>query len=151
MLAKAEARAAAVFAAARKISETEREVRQLFLGMFACNQPDEHAVCVCFIMYFLLLHDSQRPVHRVDAPSVTVASLGVNCGSELYAAITSCNSSSSCTKHIQVMERGTKAFVSYIRGYKEHHCKFVFQLADLSLEQMGYMFGLLRLPVMKEV
>jgi hypothetical protein len=49
------------------------------------------------------------------------------------------------------MEKGTKAFVSYIRGYKEHHCKYVFQLADLSIEHVGYMFGLLRLPVMKEV
>ena len=52
---------------------------------------------------------------------------------------------------MQVMEKGTKAFVSYVRGYKEHHCKYIFQLADLSLEHLGYMFGLLRLPVMKEV
>lgn len=52
---------------------------------------------------------------------------------------------------MQVMDKGTKAFVSYVRGYKEHHCKYVFQLADLSLEHVGYMFGLLRLPVMKEV
>ena len=52
---------------------------------------------------------------------------------------------------VQAMEKGTKAFVSYVRGYKEHHCKYVFQLADLRLEQLGMMFGLLRLPVMKEV
>lgn len=25
------------------------------------------------------------------------------------------------------MEAGTKAFVSYVRAYKEHHCKFIFR------------------------
>jgi hypothetical protein len=28
----------------------------------------------------------------------------------------------------EVMEKGSRAFVSLIRGYKEHHCKFVFRL-----------------------
>lgn len=28
----------------------------------------------------------------------------------------------------EVMEKGTRAFVSLIRGYKEHHCKFVFRI-----------------------
>jgi ATP-dependent RNA helicase DDX55/SPB4 len=50
-----------------------------------------------------------------------------------------------------VMEKGARAFVSYIRGYKEHHCKFIFQLSDLDLAGLARMFGLLRLPVMKEV
>ena len=26
------------------------------------------------------------------------------------------------------MESGTKAFVSYVRGYKEHHCRFIFRV-----------------------
>ena len=26
------------------------------------------------------------------------------------------------------MEAGMKAFVSYVRAYKEHHCKFIFRL-----------------------
>lgn len=52
---------------------------------------------------------------------------------------------------MQLMERGTKAFVAYVRGYKEHHCKFVFQMSDLDLNHLGQTFGLLRLPVMKEV
>jgi ATP-dependent RNA helicase DDX55/SPB4 len=50
-----------------------------------------------------------------------------------------------------VMEKGAKAFVSYIRGYKEHHCKFIFQLSELDFAGLARMFGLLRLPVMKEV
>jgi len=29
---------------------------------------------------------------------------------------------------LQMMESGTKAFVSYVRGYKEHHCRFIFRI-----------------------
>lgn len=28
-----------------------------------------------------------------------------------------------------VMEKGIKAFVSYIRAYKEHHCSYIFRFA----------------------
>jgi hypothetical protein len=28
----------------------------------------------------------------------------------------------------EFMEKSTRAFVSFVRGYKEHHCKFVFRL-----------------------
>lgn len=28
----------------------------------------------------------------------------------------------------EVMEKSSRAFVSLVRGYKEHHCKFVFRL-----------------------
>ncbi len=28
----------------------------------------------------------------------------------------------------EVMEAGTRAFVSYVRGYKEHHCKYIFRI-----------------------
>jgi ATP-dependent RNA helicase DDX55/SPB4 len=28
----------------------------------------------------------------------------------------------------EVMEKGSRAYVSLVRGYKEHHCKFVFRL-----------------------
>ena len=27
-----------------------------------------------------------------------------------------------------IMEAGTKAFLSYVRAYKEHHCKFIFRM-----------------------
>lgn len=33
------------------------------------------------------------------------------------------------------MEKGFRAFVSLVRGYKEHHCKFVFRL------QVGEVWG----------
>jgi ATP-dependent RNA helicase DDX55/SPB4 len=51
----------------------------------------------------------------------------------------------------EVMEAGTKAFVSYVRGYKEHHCKFIFRIQDLSLGRLATSFALLRLPRMPEL
>ncbi|PSC74559.1 DEAD-box ATP-dependent RNA helicase 18 isoform A [Micractinium conductrix] len=50
-----------------------------------------------------------------------------------------------------VMEAGTKAFVSYVRAYKEHHCKFIFRLQDLALGRLATAFALLRLPGMPEI
>lgn len=50
-----------------------------------------------------------------------------------------------------VMEKGVKAFVSYVRAYKEHHCKYIFRIADLDLPQLGTAIGLLRLPKMPEL
>ena len=49
------------------------------------------------------------------------------------------------------MEKGTRAFVSYIRGYKEHHCRFIFRHKELELAKLARAMGLLRLPRMKEI
>ncbi|KAK9812827.1 hypothetical protein WJX72_004361 [[Myrmecia] bisecta] len=51
----------------------------------------------------------------------------------------------------EIMEKGVKAFVSFVRGYKEHHCKFIFRLAELNLGRLAMAFALLRLPKMQEV
>ena len=50
-----------------------------------------------------------------------------------------------------VMDKGVKAFVSHIRAYKEHQCRFIFRLADMDLAQLATAFGLLQLPKMPEV
>lgn len=50
-----------------------------------------------------------------------------------------------------IMEKGIKAFVSFVRAYKEHQCKFIFRLADLDLAQLATALGLLRLPKMPEM
>ncbi|DBA74767.1 TPA: hypothetical protein ACH3X2_009290 [Trebouxia sp. C0005] len=50
-----------------------------------------------------------------------------------------------------IMEKGIKAFVSFVRAYKEHQCKFIFRLADLELAQLATALGLLRLPKMPEM
>ena len=49
------------------------------------------------------------------------------------------------------MEAGTKAFVSYIRAYKEHHCKYIFRLEDVPIGELASSFALLRLPRMPEL
>lgn len=50
-----------------------------------------------------------------------------------------------------VMEKAVKAFVSFVRAYKEHQCRFIFRLADLDLAQLGTALGLLHLPKMPEM
>ena len=51
----------------------------------------------------------------------------------------------------EAMEKGTRAFVSYMRGYKEHHCRFIFRHKELQLARLANAMGLLRLPRMKEI
>lgn len=51
----------------------------------------------------------------------------------------------------EVLEKGIRAFVSYVRGYKEHHCKYIFRLQDLDLAQLAYSCALLQLPKMPEI
>ena len=50
----------------------------------------------------------------------------------------------------ELMERGVRAFVSYVRGYKEHQCRFIFRFKELALGRLATGFGLLRLPRMPE-
>ncbi|KAK9791145.1 hypothetical protein WJX73_001123 [Symbiochloris irregularis] len=50
-----------------------------------------------------------------------------------------------------VMEKGTRAFVSYVRAYREHQCRFIFRMEELDLGRLAMAFGLLRLPRMPEL
>lgn len=54
-------------------------------------------------------------------------------------------------KDRDLLEKGTKAFTSYIRAYKEHHCAFIFRFASLDLGLLATSFCLLRLPKMPEL
>lgn len=49
------------------------------------------------------------------------------------------------------LERASRAFASYVRGYKEHHCRYIFRAQDLKLGKLATALGLLRLPRMPEV
>jgi ATP-dependent RNA helicase DDX55/SPB4 len=35
------------------------------------------------------------------------------------------------------MEKGVRAFVSYVRGYKEHHCRFIFRFKEIQLARLA--------------
>ena len=50
-----------------------------------------------------------------------------------------------------VLEKGIRAFVSYVRGYKEHHCKYIFRMQDLDLAKLASACALLQLPRMPEI
>ena len=48
-------------------------------------------------------------------------------------------------------DKGRIAFVSYMRGYKEHQCSFIFQASHLNLGSLATGFGLPHLPRMPEL
>ncbi|WOL04613.1 DEAD-box ATP-dependent RNA helicase 18 isoform X1 [Canna indica] len=50
-----------------------------------------------------------------------------------------------------VMEKGIKAFVSFIRAYKEHHCSYIFRWKELEVGKLAMGYGLLQIPLMPEV
>jgi ATP-dependent RNA helicase DDX55/SPB4 len=54
-------------------------------------------------------------------------------------------------KKREIMEKGVRAYVSFIRGYKEHHCRFIFRFKELEYGALAMSMGLLRLPKMKEI
>ncbi|CAN6439446.1 unnamed protein product [Victoria cruziana] len=54
-------------------------------------------------------------------------------------------------KDRDVMEKGLKAFVSYIRAYKEHQCSYIFRWKGLEIGKLGMGYGLLQLPSMPEL
>ncbi|KAJ8764122.1 hypothetical protein K2173_005028 [Erythroxylum novogranatense] len=58
---------------------------------------------------------------------------------------------SAAKKDRDVMEKGLRAFVSFVRAYKEHHCSYIFRWKELEIGKLGMGYGLLQLPAMPEV
>ncbi|GFP86569.1 dead-box ATP-dependent RNA helicase 18 [Phtheirospermum japonicum] len=58
---------------------------------------------------------------------------------------------SAAKKDRDIMEKGLRAFVSFVRAYKEHGLDFIFQWKILEIGKLGMGFGLLQLPSMPEV
>ncbi|MCL7037068.1 hypothetical protein MKW94_015203 [Papaver nudicaule] len=54
-------------------------------------------------------------------------------------------------KDLDVMKKGLKAFVSFIRAYKNHHLHHIFRLKELEVGKLAMGFGLLKLPSMPEL
>ncbi|CAA7031977.1 unnamed protein product [Microthlaspi erraticum] len=50
-----------------------------------------------------------------------------------------------------VLEKGLKAFVSFVRAYKEHHCEHIFKWKELEIGKLAMGYGLLKFPKMPEV
>ncbi|CAN4083979.1 unnamed protein product [Withania somnifera] len=58
---------------------------------------------------------------------------------------------SAAKKDRDIMEKGLRAFVSYIRAYKEHHCSYILRWKDLEIGKLGMGYGLLQLPSVPDV
>lgn len=56
-----------------------------------------------------------------------------------------------CVGDRAILEAATRAFVSFIRGYKEHDCKYIFRLDQLDIAALASSFGLVKLPKVKEL
>ncbi|CAM8964408.1 unnamed protein product [Rhodiola kirilowii] len=54
-------------------------------------------------------------------------------------------------KDRDVMEKGLRAFVSYFRAYKEHHCSYIFRWKELEVGKLAMGYGLLQIPAIPEV
>ncbi|XGW15774.1 hypothetical protein V3C99_001318 [Haemonchus contortus] len=51
----------------------------------------------------------------------------------------------------EILENGTRAFVSHIESYVKHDCNIVCGLKDLDVAGLAHAYGLLRLPKMREL
>ena len=56
-----------------------------------------------------------------------------------------------CLADRDLLERGTKAFVAFVRGYQEHKCRYIFRFARLRLGRLARCMGLLRFPHLKDL
>ena len=50
-----------------------------------------------------------------------------------------------------LMEAAARAFVAYVRAYKEHQCSYIFRLDQLDLGDLARGLAVLRLPKLKEL
>ncbi|TDH65175.1 uncharacterized protein CCR75_006819 [Bremia lactucae] len=50
-----------------------------------------------------------------------------------------------------LLEKGTKAFMAFVRSYKEHQCQFIFRFKELDLSAAARGFCLLQLPKINEL
>lgn len=50
-----------------------------------------------------------------------------------------------------LLEKGTNAFISFVRSYKEHQCQFIFRFKELDLGAVARGFVLMQLPKINEL
>lgn len=54
-------------------------------------------------------------------------------------------------KDRSIMEKGAKAFVSFVQSYVKHECSMIFRVKDLDFGRLATGFGLVRVPKMPEL
>lgn len=56
-----------------------------------------------------------------------------------------------CERERELMEKSTRAFVTFLRAYMEHQCGFIFRFKELDLGALANAFALLQMPSMPEL
>lgn len=54
-------------------------------------------------------------------------------------------------KDRDILEKGTRAFVSYVQSYSKHECRLIFNVKELDFGLLASGFGLLQMPRMPEL
>lgn len=54
-------------------------------------------------------------------------------------------------EHPELLNLAARAFVSLIRAYKEHECRYIFQLKQIDLTDLTHAFGLFKVPNCGEI
>jgi ATP-dependent RNA helicase DDX55/SPB4 len=84
---------------------------------------------------------------RAAAMATTVS--GDMCGSE--AILTLRRAAMSQFPDTALLDLATRAFVSFVRAYKEHECRFIFQLRRIDITDLVHGFGLFAVPNCGEI
>lgn len=50
-----------------------------------------------------------------------------------------------------ILEKGSRAYVSFVQSYAKHECSMIFRIKDLDFGKLATGFGLLRIPKMPEL
>eukprot|EP01043_Picozoa_sp_COSAG02_P029544 COSAG02_NODE_1842_length_10700_cov_148.785869_8_plen_818_part_00 len=89
-------------------------------------------------------------VRRVPLQSWNTAEAPLSEGTRPHDSLRLLDQVKSATKRDRdLFEKGERAFVSYVAGYQEHTCNFIFRWAAMDIGQLAVSFALLRLPRLK--
>lgn len=98
-------------------------------------------------LLFLLEHEeSFIEFLQLRGVQLEPAGIDVENEEECYERIKSCQYDDR-----EVYEYAKKAFVSYIRYYKEQHLKYIFNFKHLDIGYLAHSFSLLRIPRVQEI
>jgi ATP-dependent RNA helicase DDX55/SPB4 len=98
-------------------------------------------------LLFLLEHEeSFIEFLQLRGVQLEPAGIDVENQEECYERIKSCQ-----YEDREVYEYAKKAFVSYIRYYKEQHLKYIFNFKHLDIGYLAHSFSLLRIPRVQEI
>lgn len=73
------------------------------------------------------------------------------CDSLAVLALRRAMASNAAEPQSKLLDLATRAFVSFIRAYKEHECRYIFQLQLLDISDLTHSFALFKVPSCGEI